>query len=136
MPSGPGRLKVCATLVAGKLFLSGAQVQPAMTPLSLVGDEETGKSFRFRQLLYPALEFRALHALMVGQTCPNVKWPPGAEGVCRAEALLWMPIQPGLRYWPALRDRRALDVPNRASFPDRDFWTESPGAPANRGSAK
>ena len=62
-----------------------------MTPLALVGDEEAGKSFRFRQLLYPALEFRALHTLMVGQTCPNVKWPPGAEGLCRAEALLWVP---------------------------------------------
>ena len=58
----------------------------------------------------------------------RVRMSRGRRDVCRAQALLWMPIQPGLGYWPALRDRRALDVPNRASFPDPNLGHAPAGA--------
>src|ERR1035437_2347995 len=48
-----------------------------MAALALVGYEEASEFFLFRQLLYSALEFRAFHASMVGQNCPDVKNPPG-----------------------------------------------------------
>ena len=44
-----------------------------MAALALVGDEEAGELFLFRQLLHSALKFGAFHVSSVGQNCPSVK---------------------------------------------------------------
>jgi hypothetical protein len=44
-----------------------------MASLSLSSDERTGDVHLSCEPSHPALEFRALHAIIVGQFCPSVK---------------------------------------------------------------
>jgi hypothetical protein len=67
------------SILEGGVFSS--EIHTAMASLSLVGHECAVDLLLTGEPTEPALEFRTLHNVMVGQFCPSVKrrsweWPP------------------------------------------------------------